>query len=167
MNQDHKKTALRMIPYGLFVLTSETDDHGMVASTVTFVSQTSMTPPLLMTAIKKKSHTYEVVKQSGQFALNILGKDQIKTCTKFYTSHTKEGQSIAGEQLEAGVTGTPLLVSTPAFLECIVSKVIEIGDHPIFIAEIVNAGIRKQPEGRPDESILLMRDLGPKAFYGG
>ncbi len=67
MNPDHKKTALRMIPYGLFVLTSQTDQKDMVASTVTFVSQASIDPPLIMTAIKKKSHTNYIFEDFLEF----------------------------------------------------------------------------------------------------
>ena len=34
MDQDAKKTALPMIPYGLYVLTGETDDGRIAAATV-------------------------------------------------------------------------------------------------------------------------------------
>ncbi len=167
MNPESKQTALRMIPYGLYVLTAETEQGDAVASTVCFVSQTSIEPPLIITAIKRDSHTFKVVSQSNLFALNILGKDQMKICTKFYTARTREGNTIGGEDLIPGRSGVPLLASSPAYLECRVDSLVDIGDHPIFIAEVIDAGVREQPIGRPDESALLMKDLGPKAFYGG
>ena len=44
MNPDDKKTALRMIPYGLYVLTAKHDDN-TAAATVHWVTQTSFDPP--------------------------------------------------------------------------------------------------------------------------
>ena len=47
MNADAKKTALRMIPYGIYVLTAETADGVAAAATVNWVTQTSVAPPLI------------------------------------------------------------------------------------------------------------------------
>ena len=47
MNDAHKKTALRMIPYGLYVLTAEASDGQVAAATVNWVTQASFSPPLI------------------------------------------------------------------------------------------------------------------------
>ena len=36
-----------------------------------------------------------------------------------------------------------------------------------LLARVVEAGVTQQPEGRPDDAILWMKDLGPRVFYGG
>lgn len=41
MDADAKKTALRMIPYGLYVLTGEAGDGRVAAATVNWVTQAS------------------------------------------------------------------------------------------------------------------------------
>jgi flavin reductase (DIM6/NTAB) family NADH-FMN oxidoreductase RutF len=46
MDADAKKTALRMIPYGIYVLTVSDGGDGMAAATVNWVTQTSFDPPL-------------------------------------------------------------------------------------------------------------------------
>ena len=75
MNPDDKKTALRMIPYGLYVLTAEHDDN-TAAATVNWVTQTSFDPPLVAIGVKADPGAYEVLKAAGHFALNMLGKGQ-------------------------------------------------------------------------------------------
>jgi hypothetical protein len=45
MDPNHKKTALRMIPYGLYVLTGEAPDGRVAAATVNWVTQTAFEPP--------------------------------------------------------------------------------------------------------------------------
>ncbi len=47
MDADAKKTALRMIPYGIYVLTAE-GSKGVAAATVNWVTQTSFDPPLVV-----------------------------------------------------------------------------------------------------------------------
>ncbi len=51
MDADAKKTVLRMIPYGLYVLTSEGDPVG--TGTINWVSQMSFDPPLIAMGVKK------------------------------------------------------------------------------------------------------------------
>ena len=51
VDADDKKTALRMIPYGLYVLAAETA-QGVTAATVNWVTQTSFDPPLIAVGIK-------------------------------------------------------------------------------------------------------------------
>ena len=50
MDEDAKKTALRMIPYGIYVLTAEAPDGSTAAATVNWVTQTSFKPPLVAVA---------------------------------------------------------------------------------------------------------------------
>ncbi len=64
-------------------------------------------------------------------------------------------------------TGAPILKSVPAYIECKLVDTVEKGDHSIFIGEVVQAGVSKQPTGRPDDVTLMLRDLGEKVFYGG
>ena len=46
-------------------------------------------------------------------------------------------------------------------------ETVEKGDHSIFIGEVIDAGVQNPIEGRPDNAILFMQDLGEKTFYGG
>jgi flavin reductase (DIM6/NTAB) family NADH-FMN oxidoreductase RutF len=76
MNLDHKKTVLRMIPYGIYVLTSDDGKGNISAATVNWVTQTAFAPPLLVVGVKTDSGTYQTLKTAQTFALNMLGKDQ-------------------------------------------------------------------------------------------
>ena len=49
MDAGMKKTALRMIPYGLYILTAKTGDNRVAASTVNWVTQTSREGELFRT----------------------------------------------------------------------------------------------------------------------
>lgn len=166
MDADAKKTALRMIPYGLYVLTAETGGQ-VAAATVNWVTQTSFNPPLIAVGVKADSGSYALVKQAGAFALNMLGADQGGLAFAFFKPAQKEGDKIGGQAFKAGATGAPVFLACPAFVECKVAEIVARGDHHIVLGEVVNAGVHKAPAGRADEAILHMRQLGPNVFYGG
>jgi len=167
MNADAKKTALRMIPYGIYVLTAETADGVAAAATVNWVTQTSFAPPLIALGLKADSGAYGVVEKAGRFALNILGKGQQGMAFAFFKPASRDGDKIGGEPVRAGTTGVPVLVNAPAAVECRVAEIVKRGDHHIVVAEVLDASVAKAPDGRPDEAILHMKDLGANVFYGG
>jgi flavin reductase (DIM6/NTAB) family NADH-FMN oxidoreductase RutF len=167
MDVDVKKTALRMIPYGLYVLTAEDKNGKVAAATVNWVTQTSFQPPLVVVGVKSDSGAHAIIKESRAFALNILGKDQKGMAFIFFKPLERAGNTIGGEPFRKGSLGAPILEKTPAYVECALLETIEKGDHSIFVGEVKDAGVAMQPSGRPDDATLAMRDLGEKVFYGG
>ncbi len=166
MDADAKKTILRMIPYGIYVLTARDGDE-VGSATVNFVTQTSFEPPLVVVGVKSDAHSYGVLKAAGHFALNMLGKDQQGVAFAFFKPGEVDGERISGEPFHPGSTGAPILESTPASVECRVVQIVEVGDHHVVIGEVVDAHLRNPPDGRPDQAILEMKDLGDNVFYGG
>ena len=168
MDGDAKKTALRMIPYGIYVMTAKGDDGSMAAATVNWVTQTSFNPPLLAIGVKADSSIYGMVKDSRGFALNMLGKGQQGLAFGFFKPSEVDGDKISGEPFKPGAeTGAPILQNAPASVECKVVEIVEQGDHHIVVGEVISANVAVEPEGRADDAILEMRELGDKVFYGG
>ena len=167
MDQDAKKTALRMIPYGIYVLTAD-DDHGNVAATtVTWVTQTAFAPPRVVVAVKPDLGAYSIVKDTKKFTLNMLGKDAKGVAFTFFNPSKLENGRLSGQSIRRGVNGLPILDAALAAVECNVTGIVEQGDHHIIIGEVVEAHLGKPVIGRPDATILEMKDLGEHVFYGG
>jgi flavin reductase (DIM6/NTAB) family NADH-FMN oxidoreductase RutF len=167
MDEDAKKTALRMIPYGLYVLTAESPGGAVAAATINWVTQTSFAPPLVVLGVKADSGAHAIIKETGKFALNVLGKGQQGMAFNFFKSHERQGNTIGGEPFEKSPAGVPILLQTPAWVECTLVDSIERGDHSIFVGEVTEAGVRQTPEGRADDATLWLKDLGERVFYGG
>jgi flavin reductase (DIM6/NTAB) family NADH-FMN oxidoreductase RutF len=167
MDPNAKKTALRMIPYGLFVLTAANKSGQAAAATVNWVTQVAFEPPLVAVGVKTDSHAHALIKETKAFALNVLGKgQQAMAFTFFKPAEVKDG-TLSGEPYRAGSTGAPILNNTPAFVECTLEATVEKGDHSVFVGKVVEAGVSKTPEGRADDATLWLKDLGDKVFYGG
>jgi flavin reductase (DIM6/NTAB) family NADH-FMN oxidoreductase RutF len=167
MNADAKKTALRMIPYGLYVLTADDGKGNISAATVNWVTQTAFAPPLVVVGIKADAHGHAIIKTARHFALNMLGKDQKALAFTFFKPTEVADGKLSGAPYHTGTTGAPLLDDAPAAVECRLTTIVEEGDHHIFVGEVVEAHLTKPPSGRPDAAILEMKDLGENVFYGG
>jgi flavin reductase (DIM6/NTAB) family NADH-FMN oxidoreductase RutF len=166
MDPNAKKTTLRMIPYGLYVLTAASGDR-VAAGTVNWVTQASFEPPLVAVGVKTDSHAHALIKESKAFALNVLGKGQQAMAYTFFKTADRQGPTISGEPFRPGATGAPVLTNAPAYVECTLEATVEMGDHSLFVGKVVEAGVAKVPEGRADDATLWLRDLGDKVFYGG
>ncbi len=163
MNEDAKKAALRMIPYGMYILTTkskEGQDVDVDAATVNWLTQTSFAPPLTAVGVKADSKTHRHVKDTGVFAVNVIAGDQINMAFNFFKTQEKDGDSIGGESFETGPeTGFPLLLNSPAWWECKVVGEVAQGDPTPFVGEVLEAGVRRE------DPAILMRDHNLN--YGG
>jgi flavin reductase (DIM6/NTAB) family NADH-FMN oxidoreductase RutF len=168
MDADAKKIALRMIPYGLYVLTARNAAGQVSAATVNWVTQTSFAPPLIAVGVKADSGAHALIEETGEFVLNVLGKGDGGLAFAFFKPAVIEGNLISGAPFVDGtVVKAPVLTGTPAHVECRVVEAVKKGDHSLFVAEVVEVAVRKTPEGRADDATLWMKDLGEKVFYGG
>jgi len=165
MNVDAKKTVLRMIPYGIYVLTAEDGAGNVAAATVNWVTQTAFAPPLLVVGVKTDSGAYKTAAKS--FALNMLGKEHKSLAFTFFRPTDVADGKLSGQPYRKGTTGAPILIDAPGAVECKVTTVVEQGDHHIVVGEVVEAHLKRPLAGRPDTTILEMKDLGDNVFYGG
>lgn len=167
MDNDAKKIALRMIPYGIYVLTTDDGKGNLSAATVNWATQASFAPPLVAVGVKADSHGRHALVQGAFFGLCMLGKDQKDVAFTFFKPTVVEGMKLSGQPYHKGTTGVPILDAAIAAVEFKVTAIVEGGDHHVVIGEAVEAHVMKPPPGRPDAAILEMKDLGDNVFYGG
>jgi flavin reductase (DIM6/NTAB) family NADH-FMN oxidoreductase RutF len=168
MNASTKKFALRMIPYGVHILTSIDPAGTPVAATVHWVTQTSFDPPLVTVALRPGAPIYQAIRHSNRFALHMLGKDDAAEAFAFQTRPAiVEGDTLSGWGFKYSETGLPLLHDAPGVLECTLRAVIEFGDHHPVIGEVTQAFMRLPEQDRPDKMILHLMEMGNTIYYGG
>ena len=169
MIQQERRFVLRMIPYGVHVVTALDAAGSPVAATAHWVTQTSFDPALVMVALPAEGAAYAAIRATNRFALHMLGKDDAGEAFAFQTRPAVlEGETLSGWGFAPSrQTGLPLLHDAVGVLECAVRAVIEYGDHHPFIAEVTEAHLRLPQQDRPDQMILHIAEMGRTIFYGG
>lgn len=159
MDEAAKKTALRMIPYGLFVMTVKDGDK-MTGAAVNWLTQASFAPPLVVLGAKADNPSTQMISSSGKFLINVLESGQVPLASAFFKHVEPEGNKLGGAEFEPSPGGLPVLKDGIAWFECELRETVAIGDHTIFVGEVVEAGVSKG-----DAEPLTLAETGFK--YGG
>ncbi len=142
---DVRSDALRALSNGVYVLTSCVGDT-MHAASVTWVSQVSFDPPLVMVALQRNSRLSAALMKAHRFALNILEAGQRSIAETFFQHLTAPlgSDRLAGYAFRGDPAHCPLLVDCLAWLECrVAAEAPSPGDHSLFLGEVTSAGVRR------------------------
>jgi len=163
MDANARKTTLRMIPYGLYVLTAASGDS-VGAGTVNWVTQASFEPPLLAMGVKQDTRSLANIKAGGAMALSFLGTGQGKLAFAFFADAAVEGDEFVTKDARIPFERTPggaiVLKDAPAWAELKLRETVELGDHAVVVAEVTDVGLRTE---KPE--VLTLKELGLN--YGG
>jgi flavin reductase (DIM6/NTAB) family NADH-FMN oxidoreductase RutF len=146
MDPKTKQKVLRLLTNGMYILTSRSADR-FGAGTITWVSQASFKPPLLMVALRKDGSAFQCVVESRAAALHILSSDQQAIAQKFFAATVESQGLLNGEPYFEGPTGIPILENLGAYVVCKALDIVAThGDHAIVVFEVLDAIIRKDVE---------------------
>jgi len=142
MDAKTRRKSLRLLTNGMYVMSSRSGDR-YGAGTVTWVSQASFRPPLIMAAVRRESNVFKCLCESRVAAIHILGRHQQDLAQRFFSPTAAGNGTINGEPFTDGVTSAPILKSAPAYLEGWVRHIIDdLGDHAVVIMEVADAACR-------------------------
>jgi flavin reductase (DIM6/NTAB) family NADH-FMN oxidoreductase RutF len=145
MATDVRGDALRLLSGGLYILTTCAADT-IHAAAVSWVSQVSFQPPLVLVALRRNTHLAQAVRKGHRFALNILGSDQVDLAERFLASVTlsADEKTLAGLAYRSGSAHCPLLTDALGWLECrVAAEPPSPGDHCLLLGEVTGAGVRR------------------------
>ncbi len=140
--QDLVKSALRMMPYGFYALTSRNGDD-VNAMVVNWVTQASYTPRLLAIGLAKSAYSHGVISAGGVFTLNLFRAEDKESIMGLTKSREKNPDKMNNATYtEAPETRCPVIDGAAAYLECRVVQMIDVGgDHDILVGEVINADV--------------------------
>jgi flavin reductase (DIM6/NTAB) family NADH-FMN oxidoreductase RutF len=134
-----RQKTLRLLSNGVYVLTSRSADR-YGAATVSWVSQVSFKPPLIMAAVRRQSNVFKCLEESRFAVLHIVGNGQQEIARRFFFPTAAGCGTINGEPVVEGKTSAPVLASLPAHVECQVERIVDTdGDHAMVILRAVEA----------------------------
>ena len=101
-------------------------------------------PPMVSISVRPERHSYQMIKESGEFVINLVTKDLV-----FATDYcgVKSGRDVDKfkemklKKEKAEKVAAPLIAQSPVNLECRVTECKELGSHHMFVAEIVSVHI--------------------------
>lgn len=103
-------------------------------------SALSFDPPLFAISIAPKRYSYHMLKKSGEFTANFLEFDNVGTIAALGRTSGREIDKFSAyriKTLPSTKIETPVLKNAYAAYECRIVKRHRIGDHDLFIGEVL------------------------------
>jgi len=140
------RACMAEFPTGVTVVTTVGGDGDRRGATANAVTSLSLEPPLLTVYFAQASATFASIRQSGVFAVNILGAAQADLARAFAVRNDPTAWDLC--EVSDGPLGMPLLDGCVSWLVCRVEDCLPGGDHQIVVGEVVATG-RASDGGEP------------------
>lgn len=149
----HFRNVLGRFATGVTVVTSVEDgrdgDPQPIGTTVNSFTSVSLDPPMVLICVGHERSIHPVIAAAGRFVVNILGEDarDLSDCFAGAPSELPR-EAFCNAAFRYGAGGMPILTQAIAHLVCEVERILEAGDHTIYLARVADAGMRER-SGRP------------------
>ena len=109
--------------------------------TVAWAGTVSTNPPMCYISVRPERHSYEIVKRTGEFVINLTTASLARATDwcgvrsgRDYDKFSEMGLTAEA----AAVVKAPIVAESPVSIECRVKQIVPLGSHDMFIADVVN-----------------------------
>jgi len=138
------ETALYPLPAVLVSLGQNPDEFNII--TISWTGTINSDPPMCYISVRPSRHSYQILKKNMEFVINLTNKELLhatdwcgmksgKNFNKFKQMNLTPGKA---QKVKA-----PLILESPVNIECTVNKIIHLGSHDMFMADIVSVNYNK------------------------
>jgi flavin reductase (DIM6/NTAB) family NADH-FMN oxidoreductase RutF len=109
-----------------------------------WLTPVSSNPTLVVISVSPKRHSYDNLKAHGEFVINVPTAEHLHEVHICGTTSGRDVDKFAVtgfSAIPAQKVKPPLIAECVAHLECKVADTVVVGDHELFVGEIVAASI--------------------------
>ena len=115
--------------------------------TVAWCGITNTVPPKTYISVRPSRHSFNIIKESGEFVINLVPATLAKTadfCGVYTGKKVDKFEKCALTKEKASKVSVPLIGECPISIECKVTDIIPLGSHHMFLADIVAVNVEKR-----------------------
>lgn len=136
MKKEADKTKARIKPMPNTIVSCRKDGHDN-ALAVGVASVASIDPVMVMIGITPSRFSYDMVKDTGKFVVNIPTKEFSEKYMYLGTVSGRDEDKLASiNTTDADIIDAPILTDCPVNIECSVVDSIQPGSHELFIGKV-------------------------------
>ena len=108
--------------------------------TVAWCGITNTVPPKAYISVRPSRHSWGIIKERGEFVLNLTPSSLVKAadyCGTYTGKKVDKFKKCNLTKLEADEVSAPLIAEAPLSLCCRVTNVLPQGSHDMFLADVV------------------------------
>lgn len=115
------------------------DEYNII--TVGWTGTICSNPPMCYIALRPERHSYELIKKSMEFVINLTSADLAREtdwCGVRSGRDYNKFSEMNLTPLPAEVVHAPIIGEAPLSIECRVKEIVPLGSHHMFVADVVN-----------------------------
>lgn len=108
--------------------------------TIGWCGITSTQPPKTYISVRPERYSYDLIKQSGEFVINLVPKSLAKSadfCGMYTGKKVNKFEKCSLTPINSRHVSAPTIKESPINIECRVTDIIPLGSHDMFLADIV------------------------------
>jgi len=161
--------AASLMPVPVILLSSVAEDGSMNLMTVSWAGVACSTPPVVSVAIRPERHSYGLIRETGEFVLNLPSASLLRTvdfCGTVSGRHVAKFAEARLTPIPGLKVRAPMIRECPINLECVVRNSLVLGSHVLFLAEVV--ALHADEEVVENGGVIIGR-VAPLAYdpFGG
>lgn len=140
------KPGTMLYPVPAVMVSSKYEDKENII-TVSWAGTICTNPPMVSISLRPERYSYELIKKSGEFVINVPGKDLAFAADFCGVKSGKEVNKFEVLKLHkepSSVVVAPIIKEAPLAIECRVKEIIELGSHHMFIADVVAVNVEEK-----------------------
>lgn len=136
--------------------------------TVAWAGTVCSEPPMVSVSIRPQRYSYEIISETHEFVLNLTTVAMAKAVDWCGVKSGRDVDKFDGAHLtpfSSELVSAPGIAESPVNMECRVKKVVPLGSHDMFIAEIVAVHVSQELVDKRGK--LRLEDAGLLAYSHG
>ncbi len=114
--------------------------------TIAWAGTVCSSPAMVSISIRKERYSYNIIKESGEFVINLVTKDLVRQADYCGVKSGREVNKFKEMKLTPVPSNTinaPAISESPVNIECKVTRIIPLGSHDMFLAEVTGVTVDK------------------------
>ncbi len=157
-----------LIPTPVVLVTTQgTEGHANIV-TLAWVGVVNSTPPMVSIGVRPERHTYRLLKERGEFCVNVPHRGLVHEVDVCGTVSGKDTDKFALTGVtpdKASRVTPPLIRQCPINMECRVAHTLDLGSHTLFIGEIL--AVHRDASILDEKGKICLEAFEPIAYCPG
>jgi flavin reductase (DIM6/NTAB) family NADH-FMN oxidoreductase RutF len=163
------KAGTMVYPLPAVMVSCGIDEEDWNIITISWTGTVNTDPAMLYISIRPERHSYDIVKKTGEFVLNLTNKELAYAtdwCGVKSGRDFNKFKEMKLTPMPSSLIKTPMIAEAPISIECKVTQIIPLGTHDMFLAKVMAVHADKQYLD-PETGAFNMQKAGLIAYAHG
>lgn len=144
------------------VMVSVGDENEKNILTVAWCGTLATTPPKTYISVRPSRHSYEIIKRTGEFVINLVPSRLAKSadyCGIFTGAKVDKFEKCHLTPEACAGVSAPAIAECPVSIACRVTDTVSLGSHDMFVADVVSVSASEELFDENDALHMEKADL--------